>query len=67
MTDQMSRVRGLSPALQLLSSTQLVVVRSGGRGGRGASVLVASSGGAGEGSGKLLWAGFMTGGVIMRG
>ena len=44
-----------------------MVGRSGGRGGRGVSVLAVSSEGLGRpGSGQLLWAGFMTGGVIMR-
>ena len=44
-----------------------MVSRLGGMGGRGASVLAASSGRVGEGPGQLLWAGFMTGEVIMRG
>ena len=40
--------------------------RSGGTGGRGAALGPGSSGGVGEGSGQLLWAGFLTGGVIRR-
>ena len=40
--------------------------RSGGTGGRGAALGHGSSGGKREGSGQLLWAGFMAGGVIRR-
>ena len=40
--------------------------RSGGTGERGAALGHGSSGGMGEGSGQLLWAGFLTGGVIRR-
>ena len=40
--------------------------RSGGTGGSGAALGHGSSGGKREGSGQLLWAGFMTGGVIRR-
>ena len=40
--------------------------RSGGTGGRGAALGPGSSGGVGEGSGQLLWAGVMTGGAIRR-
>ena len=40
--------------------------RSGGTGGRGAALGHGSSGGKREGSGQLLWAGFMAGGVICR-
>ena len=40
--------------------------RSGGTGGRGVALGPGSSEGVGEGSGQLLWAGFLTGGVIRR-
>ena len=63
----MFQVRGLSSALCCCPGTQLVVGRSGERGGRGASVFAASSGRVGEGPSQLLWVGFMTGEVIMRG
>ena len=40
--------------------------RSGETGGRGVALGPGSSGGVGEGSGQLRWAGFLTGGVIRR-
>ena len=40
--------------------------RSGWTGERGAALGHGSSGGMGEGSGQLRWAGFLTGGVIRR-